>query len=165
MITDVNVAAYFLSCDTDRKLFGNALMQKNGRTFYEGNARLNKYLQLAQNIYIAKTGKPLFETQFYAYDNGVVSKTVLENYQRLIKIKPAHGITEQSVLDFLHKIYVIFSEASVEELIELSHEDPQWQKRHGFARLEDEKINSMESAEEYKEQYADIVTYMDRMQI
>lgn len=163
MITDVNVAAYFLSCDPDRKLFGNTLMQKNGRTFYEGNARLNKYLQFAQNIYIAKMGKPLFETQFYAYDNGVVSKTVLESYQRMSKTRPAHNITDPVTLDFLHKIYVIFSEASVEELIELSHEDPEWQKKHGFTRLEDEKINSMDSAEVYKEQYADIVAYMERM--
>lgn len=165
MITDMQVARYFIAKDTDRVYFGDSLMTKNNHTFYEGNARLNKYLHLAQNIYIAKTGMPLFDTQFYAYDNGVVSKRVQENYQRLLKTDVSHAIEDREITTFLDKIFVIFGEASVEELIELSHEDSQWQKKCGFRRLEDEKIDSMEAAEEYKEQYADIVAYMDRMTV
>ena len=52
MLRDVTVAQYLLSRDKDRKLFNKNLIQRNGREFYEGNARLNKYLLLAQNIYI-----------------------------------------------------------------------------------------------------------------
>ncbi len=36
----IDVAEYFLSKDPERKLFTKKLQTKNGRKFYEGNARL-----------------------------------------------------------------------------------------------------------------------------
>lgn len=68
MLRGIDVARYFLSLDKEHKLFGRALRNQNGRNFYEGNARLNKYLHLAQNIYIAKYGTPMMDSVFYAYD-------------------------------------------------------------------------------------------------
>lgn len=163
-ITDMDVARYFIEKDTDKIFFSpNALKSKNSRTFYAGNARLNKYLHLAQNIYIAKYGKPLFKTTFYAYDNGVVSKEVQENYQKLLKTAQPSNIQDSKTAHFLDMIYDIFGEASIDELIELSHEDPEWQEKHGHYRLEDERMDSMAHASEYKKQYADIVEYIDRV--
>ena len=38
------IAKYFLSKDPTRTLFNNNVVERNNRKFYEGNARLNKYL-------------------------------------------------------------------------------------------------------------------------
>ena len=48
MLRGVDVAKYFISLDTEHILFNKTLRTQNGRTFYEGNARLNKYMHLAQ---------------------------------------------------------------------------------------------------------------------
>ena len=53
------VAKYFLSKDPDRILFNNNIVIKNNRKFYEGNARLNKYLFLSQVVYLARFEKKL----------------------------------------------------------------------------------------------------------
>ena len=52
-----DVAQYFISKDEDRLLFNTKDVELNGRKFYEGNARLNKYLFLAQVVYLAKYDK------------------------------------------------------------------------------------------------------------
>ena len=80
MLKAIQVAKYFLSLDTNHTMFNKDLIERNGRTFHEGNARLNKYLHLSQNIYLAKTGVPLIEDDFYAYDNGAVIPDVQERY-------------------------------------------------------------------------------------
>ena len=80
MITAKQVAKYFLSQDTDNKLFNTNLMTYNGRKSYEGNVRLNKYLYFAQTVYLAKYGELLFGENFVAYDNGPVIKEIVENY-------------------------------------------------------------------------------------
>ena len=67
MHKNTDIAKYFLSLDKDHTLFTKDLVDRNERTFYEGNARLNKYMHLAQNIYIAKTGHPLIDTKFYSF--------------------------------------------------------------------------------------------------
>ena len=48
------IAKYYLSKDPKRILFNNNVVIQNGRKFYEGNARLNKYLFLSQVVYLAK---------------------------------------------------------------------------------------------------------------
>ena len=68
MITARSVAEYFLSKDPDRKLFNKNVVVYNDRKFYEGNARLNKYLFLSQVVYMAKYGHKLFEDDFCAFD-------------------------------------------------------------------------------------------------
>ena len=117
------IAEWFLLQDKDGKIFNKNLINRNGRFFYEGNARLNKYLHLAQNIYIAKTGNALFEDCLYAYDNGG------------------------------------------DELIELSHEDTAWQEKcHNYSR-ETQKMDSLEHANEYAEQYQDILSIAKNLSI
>jgi len=162
MLTDIDVAKYFLGKDNDHSVFNNNLITRNGRTFYEGNARLNKYLHLTQNIYIAMHGKPLFDTVFYAYDNGAVSKVVQENYARLTKVDNDVHILYADT-DYLNKVYEILKDANIDELIDLSHEDIEWQEKSRFYNLNDQIMNSMSHVDEYKRQYKDIVEYIERM--
>lgn len=163
MLKAIDIASYFINKDTDRLLFNKEFIHKNGRGFYEGNARLNKYLHLAQNIYIAKTGGKLFNEDLYAYDNGGVVLSVQENYSILLNTKRGVVIPED-VCIFLDKIYKIFENASIDELIELSHEDNEWEnKRIYHMRKEDQKMDSLSHVDEYKEQYHDIIKVMDRM--
>lgn len=165
MLTDVEAAKYFISKDSDRRLFHRSkLIERENHKFYEGNARLNKLLHLAQNIHIAKFGAPLLDANLYAYDNGVVSKRVLEDYSRLVTAR-ANAVVTPADASFLDKIYEIFAEAPIEDLIELSHEDSEWQEKIHGKTLSEQKINSMSRIAEYREQYADIIEYMDRMTV
>ena len=153
------IAEWFLLQDKDGKIFNKNLINRNGRFFYEGNARLNKYLHLAQNIYIAKTGNALFEDCLclYAYDNGGVVPQVQENFSILSLKKKTPELPEE-VICFLKKIDYIFRNATIDELIELSHEDTAWQEKcHNYSH-ETQKMDSLEHADEYAEQYQDILS-------
>lgn len=162
MLQDVNVAKYFLAKDVGRKLFNKNLVHRCGRDFYEGNARLNKYLHLAQNIYIAKTGNKLFSEDLYAYDNGAVSPSVQGNYSLLLSRTDVPEISSE-ISAFLDKIYAIFQNASLDELIELSHEDSEWIGKHGYYGKAEQRMNSLAHAAEYATQYKDIIKVMDRL--
>ena len=130
---------YLLSKDKDGTLFNKNLTSKNGRSFYSGNARLNKYLHLAQNIYLAKTGELLIDSAFYAYDNGAVVPEVQENYAVLLNQRQIPNNILSQDQEFLDKIYNVFINASLEELIELSHEDSEWIEKHSFYSKEKQK--------------------------
>lgn len=160
----IEAARYILSLDKDHTLFNKDVRTQNGRTFYEGNARLNKYLHLAQNIHIAKFGKPLVDSVFYAYDNGAVDLNVQTNYAVLLERRnqPVHiGENEKQFLD---GIYRAFRNASLDELIELSHEDSEWIDKHDHYRKEEQRMDSMSRKEEYAEQYADMIKVLERME-
>lgn len=51
----------------------------------------------------------------------------------------------------------------MDELIELSHEDPERIDKHGYYKKEDQIMDSMARKEEYAEQYADIIKVLERM--
>ena len=162
MLMAIDAAEYFLSKDEQRELFTKKLIQKNGRSFYEGNARLNKYLHIAQNLFIAKTGRQLFEDSLYAYDNGAVVTSVQENYSILFNrnVKPDISL---EISDFLDRVFLLLQNATLDELIELSHEDVEWQNKHGFYDKQNQKMDSMLHVAEYKEQYADVLRIMEKM--
>lgn len=161
----LDIAKWFLSKDVDKTLFNKELTSKNGRTFYEGNARLNKFLHLAQNIHIAKYGKPLFNERFYAYDNGAVVEDVRTNYAVLLNKKENNIAFDEETEKFLNKFFSFFKNASVDELIELSHEDNEWKEKTKNFRKSDQIMDSMNLARvaEYKEQYEDIVEAMEQL--
>ena len=164
MFSAVQIAEYFLSKDPDRKIFNKNLITKNNRKFYEGNARINKYLHLTQNIYIAKTGKKLFEDDLYAYDNGAVASDVQENYSILVERNSISTLPDD-IKKYLDKIFVVLKNAELDELIELSHEDAEWQSKHSYYSKEEQKMDSLSRADELKNQYKDIIKVMDRMTI
>lgn len=162
MVRAMDVAEYFLSKDPDRKLFTKKLQTKNGRKFYEGNARLNKYLHMAQNVFIAKMGEKLFGEDLYAYDNGAVATNVQENYSVLWSRSNVPTFTPE-IIEFLDKIYLILENAPLDELIDISHEDPEWADKHRGYSKECQRMDSLSHLSEYKEQYADVVEMMERM--
>ncbi|MCD8011911.1 MAG: SocA family protein [Lachnospiraceae bacterium] len=165
MIRGMDAALYILSLDREHRLFDKTLRSQNGRTFYEGNARLNKYLHLAQNIYIAKYQKPLMDSVFYAYDNGAVDPRVQENYSVLLERRDMDIVLPEDEKKFLDKIYKVFQNATLDELIELSHEDSEWMDKHNFYQKEDQRMDSMARKEEYAEQYEDMIKVMERMEV
>lgn len=164
MLSCICVAEYFLSKDKDSggRLFNKVLVHKNGRDFYEGNAKLNKFLHLAQNIYIAKTGEKLFNEDMYAYDNGAVVPEIQENYAILLS-KAKWPTLPPEISDYLARIYEMFKNAPLDELIELSHEDDEWMEKHPHYRKCDQKMDSLAHVEEYRKQYKDAIKVLDRM--
>lgn len=163
MMKGIDVARYFLGLDKSGEIFNKVLRTQNGRTFYEGNARLNKYMHLAQNIYIAKYGVPLMDSTFYAYDNGAVDPVVQENYSVLLERRNQPVMPPKREREFLDSIFKAFYNAPLDELIELSHEDSEWIDKHGHYRKEEQKMNSMARKEEYERQYADMIKVLERM--
>ena len=148
------IAEYFLSKDIERILFNNKVVEFNGRKFYESNARLNKYLFLAQVVYLAKYEKRLFEDDFSAYVNGPVVEEIMQGYSRLdnknISTLP------KDITEYLDKIYISLENATYEELIEITHEDPEW------IRLKDNTYNAPimnleNNIAEYKKRYKGLI--------
>lgn len=167
MLNKREVANFLLSLDKEGIYFNKNLISRNGHKFYEGNARLNKILHLAQNIYLAKTGTMLINADFYAYDNGAVIPEIQSNYAMLVAKKNdcvPTNITQDELI-FLKKVYSVFKDAPIDELIEIDHEDSEWIEKHQYVTLQEQKMDTFAKREEYKEQYADIVKVLDRMAI
>ena len=165
MVKARDAARYIISLDKSRKYFTKNLITMNGREFYEGNARLNKILHMAQNIYIGRCREKLIDADFYAYDNGGVIPDIQENYAFLIATNDASeyhiGETERQ---FLQKVFIMLKDAPIEELIEIDHEDPAWEEKHMFHnRKKDQLMNSMAYADDYKDRYEAAYFYIDRM--
>jgi uncharacterized phage-associated protein len=167
MLTAKSVAGYFLQKDVKRVIFTtDDLVERNGSRFYAGNARLNKYLHLAQNIYIAKTGTPLIAADFYAYNNGAVVAEIQENYASIVKqrdsLNPDIPAAER---DFLDRFWEAFRNATLDELIELSHEDAEWAEKNKNTGRQNQRMEQIKRANEYREQYRAMVTILDRLTV
>ena len=155
MLTAKQVAQYFLSKDPDRKLFNHNVVTYNGRKFYEGNARINKYLFLAQVVHLAKYNTKLFSDDFAAYDNGPVVETIMNSYGRLVGNNDDKSIDEVT-RSFLDKIYLSLENATYEELIEITHEDPEWQTLHRDT-YNAPVMNLEKNIDEYKKRYKGLI--------
>jgi len=156
MISASLVAKYYLSKDPERILFNNNVVIKNGRKSYEGNVRLNKYLFLSQVVYLAKYEKKLFDDNFVAYDNGPVIKEIITEYP-LISSRNENVEISDDVKEFLDKIYDSLIDASYDELIEITHEDPEW------IRLSKDTYNAPimnleKNIDEYKQRYKGLIS-------
>lgn len=177
MLNVIDVANYFLKKDKDGKLFNKKLITKigrngksgrNGKTVYEGKVRINTYIQLAQNIYIAKTGKKLIDVDFYAYDNGAVALEIQEHYLFLLSnINNVHENVDfpfsKEEKDFLNKMYVALEDANVNELIEISKEDLEWINKSKNYTKDKQKMDSLKLKDLYKIQYANFIWAFDRI--
>ena len=149
------IAKYYLSKDPERILFNNNVVTKNNRKFYEGNVRLNKYLFLSQVVYLAKNGKKLILDDFIAYENGPIVKSIMNEYAIITSRREKVEIPSD-IKKFLDKIYDALKDASYEELIEITHEDPEW------IRLSNNTYNAPvmqleNNLEEYKERYKGLI--------
>ena len=165
MLNKYDVANFFLSLDPERILFNQKLIEKNNVVFYEGNARLNKYMHLAQNIYLAMTGELLIDALFYAYDNGAVIPEIQKEYRMLSVKKNEYKNISDSQKKFLIKLFEAFKNASIDEIIDIDHEDNAWLEKCNSYTLEGQKMDTLAHAKEYKEQYADIIKVLERMEM
>lgn len=149
------IARYYLSKDKDKVLFNNNVVIKNERKFYEGNARLNKYLFLTQVVYYAKYEKRLIDEDFIAYENGPVVKEIVNEYPIISSRRKKVEISIK-IKEFLDKIYDSLKNASYEELIEITHEDPEWIKLSNDT-YNAPIMNLENNIEEYKKRYKGII--------
>ncbi len=168
-ISPVDAAKYLLSLDPERKYFNVNFLKREGHSFYEGNARLNKILHLAQNIYIAMNDVPIIDASFFAYDNGAVITEVQENYQRLRAKK--YNASDINIPDtaktFLKKVFLIFADAPIDELIAIDHEDPEWINKNQKGRKlskKEQQMDVLHFADDYKNRYKDIIKIMSNME-
>lgn len=87
-----------------------------------------------------------------------------ENYSVLIGKKKDINLPSD-ISDFLDRLYIALENATLEELIEISHEDSEWGAKHSFYSKKDQKMDSLSKADEYKTQYKDMLTVLDRMEL
>ena len=128
------------------------------------NARLNKILHLAQNMYIGKTAEKLIDADFYAYDNGGVLPEVQENYAFLLGTETRFGCCIDHVAaTFLYKVFLMLRDAPIKKLIEIDHEDPAWLEKHTFFYKPDQIMDSMKYVEDYRDRYEAANFFLDRM--
>lgn len=166
MIGVMDAARFLISLDRDSKYFNKKLLNYNGSDFYEGNARLNKMLHLAQNIYIGRYKKKLIDTDFYAYNNGGVALDVQENYSWLLATNSTTSYSvDRDAKVFLRKIFEVLKDAPILELIAIDHEDPAWIERKNYSYKKDQKMNSLKYLEDYKDRYEAINFYLDKMKL
>ena len=155
MLKADDIAKYFLSKDKNRVLFNNNIVENSNRKSYEGNIRLNKYLLLAQVVYMAKYGKKLFNDDFVAYDNGPVIKDIVNNYP-IITARNEQVNLPIKVKTFLDKIYMALENATYDELIEITHEDPEWIKLSNNT-YNAPIMNLEDNIKEYKHRYKGLI--------
>ena len=140
-----DIAKYILSLDT------NNTMQ--GRNCYQGNIRLNGYLHIMQMVYMAMNDKKLFNDDMYAYDNGVIVDSVMNNYKYLCNNKNSYDIKNEKIKEYLGKMFDILKYASFEELIKISHQDEEWKNKHLYYQ----KMDVDSQIENYKDMCADFI--------
>ena len=156
-----NIAKYILFLDKNNDIFINNLLTLNGRECYEGNVRLNKYLHIMQMVYFAMTDKKLFNEEMYAFDNGVVVNSVMNNYVYLKSTKNSYNISDENVKKYIEKMFNILKYAPLEELIEISHQDEEWKKKHNYYQKKDQLIDVDSQKENYKIMCADFIEMLD----
>ena len=156
-----NIAKYILFLDKNNDIFINKLLTLNGRDCYEGNVRLNKYLHIMQMVYFAMTDKKLFDEEMYAFDNGVVVNSVMNNYVYLKSTKDSYNISDINVKNYIEKMFNILKYAPLEDLIEISHQDEEWRKKHNFYQKKDQLIDVDSQKENYKIMCADFIDMLN----
>lgn len=152
-----NISKYILSLDKNGDVFTNDLITLNGRNCYKGNVRLNKYLHIMQMVYIAMNDEKLFSEDMYAYDNGVVVNSVMNNYNHLKSLKNCECISDINVKKYLDKMFEILKYASLNDLIEISHQDEEWIKKHNYYHKKDQLMDIDSQKENYKIMCADFI--------
>ena len=145
-----DIAKYILFLDKNNDIFVNKLLTLHGRNCYEGNVRLNKYLHIMQMVYFAMTDNKLFNEDMYAFDNGVVVNMVMNDYSYLKSNKETYNITDKSVKLYIEKMFNILKYAPLKDLIEISHQDEEWKKKHNFYQKKEQLMDVDSQKENYK---------------
>ena len=124
---------------------------------------LDEYLQIAQMVYIAKTGNKLFPEAIYAIKQGISIPAI----DAACKNGIGNDLLEipYEIERFLTQITALLKNASDEEIIAISQEDVAFREAHEALQassLDNHiEINFLNHAEEYKEFYADAIKLMN----
>ena len=105
-----------------------------------------------------------FDTPFYAFDNGGVSPEVQDNYAMLLATSndEEQDLNEELKV-FLTKVFLIYKDAPIDELIDIDHEDPAWIDKHHYYYKADQVMDSLKYKDDYKSRYADINECIEEM--
>ena len=152
------LAKYILSLDSSDQVFHYEPIVLNGRETLAGKVRLNKYLHIMQMMYIALYDEKLFDENMYAYDNGAVIDEILNSYGELRKNRNKYTIKNAEMIKpFVEKMYNLLKPAPLDILIEISHQDEEWIKKHNYYEKSDQLMNIDSQKENYKELCADFI--------
>ncbi|MCL2141907.1 MAG: Panacea domain-containing protein [Methanimicrococcus sp.] len=92
----------------------------------DGNIKVQKLLFFSWLIHFQKFGKSLFDDDFSAFPKGPVVESVRKSYYDLSADSvPAFS---ENIIETLNLTKDIFGDTDVNELIDLSHRSPAWQK-------------------------------------
>jgi len=109
------------------KYFTTKLNLPNSR---EGNIKVQKLLFFAWLIHFYKFKESLFEDEFFAYEYGPVVENIRKSYHADYFLKtdemlPKYSENESETLMLTNEI---FGDSDFDELIEISHKSPIWEK-------------------------------------
>ncbi len=96
-----------------------------------------------------------------AFDNGVVVNSVMNNYFYLKSTKNSYNISDANVKNYIEKMFNIVKYAPLEDLIEISHQDEGWKKKHNFYQKKDQLIDIDSQKENYKIMCADFIDILN----
>lgn len=116
-------------------------------------------------VYIAMHDSKLFNEDMYAFDNGVVVNSVMNNYSYLKSTKDSYEIIDDNVKSFVEKMFNILKYAPLEDLIEISHQDEEWKKKHNFYLKKDQLIDVDSQKQNYKDMCADFIEMQSFIEI
>lgn len=152
------LAKFILSLDKDDQVFHYESIVLNGRECLAGKVRLNKYLHIMQMMYISLYDQKLFNENMYAYDNGAVIDEILNSYAELRINRDNYSLENaENVKPFIKKMYEMLKPAPLDILIEISHQDEEWIKKHNYYAKSDQLMNIDSQKENYKELCADFI--------
>lgn len=148
MLHAETIARYILERDKDENsyLFPREREGRKQERFDKGNMRLNQYLHILQNLWIAKTGEKLFSEDMVADKYGGVVLEVWERY-------PLFDSSEEigpDVAAWIDKMCDIMDYAEVYELTDYTMDDPEWEEK---SQGKDRRMDSLARAAEYKKLY------------
>ncbi|WNY29299.1 hypothetical protein MmiEs2_15250 [Methanimicrococcus stummii] len=112
---------------------------------WEGNTKLQKLLFFSWLIHYYKFQKSLFNDDFFAFENGPVVENVRKSYKVNYfdlknKLLPEYSKEEYDTLTLTNEI---FGDSDCDELIELSHRSPIWEKYFKNSIKSDSKENTI----------------------
>lgn len=148
----IDIANYFINLDTEMTVFDRALVEIDDMVYYAGNLRINKYLHMAQNIFVSLTGGRLFEDDMVARETGAISLAVQDRYVLLLHEKAVPELAPE-ICSFLNWLYQLLRDVSLDDLIELSRQDPEWVAKIRVKSKKKRQMDPMAHADEYKWQY------------
>ena len=148
MLHAETIAKYILERDKDGSsyLFPRELEGRKQERFDKGNIRLNQYLHIFQNLWIAKTGEKLFAENMVAEKYGGVVPEVWERYLAFA----ASEEMSPDVAVWIDKMCNIMDYAEVYELTDYTLDDPEWEAK---IQGKDRRMDSLARAEEYRRLY------------